>query len=173
MNVKKMLLLFCFFSYCYAGYSQNIEVEGKKKNEVEVSFIVLSTSNFALAKSIPPPEFGYSRCLGQYVKVGAFYSRVNYQTGLKLDNYGLKAGFLPLPLFVKNEEFKKLWELELSFNYVYEVSKYEDVNAIDTNSNRVFARLGISRKIYNNLYGFSNIGIWQKNVVSLGVRYKF
>ena len=171
MNIKALLALLGFCIYYGSCYAQIKKVEENKKNEFEISTLVLNTSNFAMAKSITP-EFGYSRYMGEYVKIGVFYRRFSYNTGAKFDNYGLKAGFLPLPLFIKNEGFNKLWEAELSFNYVYETVKW-DSTSFTRKTSRVLARLGVSRKVYRNLHAFCNIDVWNENKVCLGVRYKF
>lgn len=55
--------------------------------------------------------------------MGAYYQ---YYTNIyenKNNLYGFKAGFLPFPLFINNENFKNRREAELNLNYTYHVEK--------------------------------------------------
>lgn len=38
---------------------------------------------------------------------------------------------------------------------------------------RIFSRIELSRKVYNNFYLFSNLGIWNNSQIFMGIRYKF
>lgn len=167
-------VLFLFVLSCLKCFSQNDGAVKNKKNAVEISAYLTNPVNFKFAEKFNP-ELGYTRYLGKYVKLGVFYSRFNYKSGIKSDNYGAKAGFLPMPLIIKNEKFNNLWEIEPSFNYMYQKEKPEN-NASTLSPvirHRIFARLGISRHIYDNFYVFSNIDIWNREQIYLGLRYKF
>lgn len=172
--IINFMFFFLFLSFCLKSYSQYEKPFKNRKNAVEVSAYLTNSVNFKLTKSLIP-EFGYSRYLGEYVKVGVFYSKFNYESGIKFNNYGARAGFLPLPLIIKNEKFNNLWEAEFSFNYVYNIQKPENnTNPAPTIiRHQVFARLGLSRHIYDNFHVFSNIDIWNKEQIYLGLRYKF
>ncbi|PIF05711.1 MAG: hypothetical protein CSA36_05415 [Draconibacterium sp.] len=146
--------------------------EKGKRNAVEASFYTLNTYNFRVTNSFLP-EVGYSRYIGNNVKVGAFY-RYFKKNKATHNYYGLRAGFLPVPLFVKDENFNNNWELELSMNYYYEVYKGTSPEGdFQFCQGRFFSHVGVSRKLKNNFYVFSNIYVWNKRDVFIGIRYKF
>ncbi len=174
---KIILLLFCCASICTTAYSQNKGNEVKnKKNRIEFSVNTIGLQDFT-TPGVFIPEFGYSRYFGKYAKAGAYYRRTNYKTGITWNGCGLKAGFLPLPLLVKNEDFINNWELELSlgYNYAHEVTDYKS-HTSTIKEFYLFSRMGVSRRIYRNLYGICNIEIWnQKGTVPvfIGLSYGF
>ncbi|WP_346854854.1 hypothetical protein [uncultured Draconibacterium sp.] len=165
----KILLLTLGILYAFLGEAQS--QNKPKRNAAEVSVYTINTTNFQFAKDFHP-EFGYSRYIGNYVKVGAFY-RYLKQTNTYQD-YIVKAGFLPLPLFIKNENFNNNWEFDLNFCYKYYVQSGDSENGNwSLKQHKVFAQMGASRKIKNNLYGIASIDFWNENAVFLGIRYKF
>lgn len=159
---------------CFKSYSQNEEPFKNRKNAVEVSAYLTNFGHFKFTRYFTP-EFGYSRYLGEYFKAGVFFSKFNHVTGVQSYNYMFRAGFLPLPLIIKNEEFNNLWEIDFSFNYVHKINKPEKNSPFPDNTihRQVIFSSGLSRYIYNNFYLFGNFDIRNSGQIYLGLRYKF
>ncbi len=170
--MKNTIVFFLLF-FAYHPFISKGELKNANRNAVELSFQVINSGNFKFPDTFIP-EFGYSRYFGNYIKMGAYYQ---YYTNIyenKNNLYGFKAGFLPFPLFINNENFKNRREAELNLNYTYHVEKgdYQGSEIIYKHK-RIFSRIELSRKVYNNFYLFSNLGIWNNSQIFMGIRYKF
>ncbi len=166
--MKQILTVFIFLSTMSQLYAQAEDgATLSKKNRIEFTLNTLDMKGFG-ASSFDVPEVVYSRYMGEYIKWGFYLRRVSYSalsqtynTSPTWDGYALSASFLPFPLLVENEQFNKNWELSLGFSYTRGIGILVDRHHSSTfRTFDVSSRIGISRRIYNEIYAVCNIDLW-------------
>ncbi len=173
MKKQIVLLLMLLPLGCYVVNAQEAEI--KKKNSVELATLVANSTHFNfIFNSRFQTKIRYNRYIGKFFKTGVSYNYFKDLGGTKINEFGMNAGVLILPMLIKNSDITNSIEVEFRIHYALQYKKYIYKGMENKYyDHSTFARLGIAKRLKNNIFIISDIDIWKRNGIYIGLRYAF